>query len=113
MRDEPAAVEVNNERVRERSLFRAGCAVEALAILGLGIVHLDRGGLHHPVRRPLLHLFFGNIVASRRAIGADVRVFLCSARTWDKYICSQTKFLLVELRSHEVGRHLNRDIIYI
>jgi hypothetical protein len=24
--------------------------------------------------------------------------------------CSQTKFLLVELRSHEVGRHLNRDI---
>jgi hypothetical protein len=23
--------------------------------------------------------------------------------------CSQTKFLLVELRSHEVGRHLNRD----
>jgi hypothetical protein len=23
--------------------------------------------------------------------------------------CSQTKFLLVELRSHEEGRHLNRD----
>jgi hypothetical protein len=29
------------------------------------------------------------------------------------YIYSQTKFLLVELRSHEVGRHLKRESTYI